>query len=136
MIKNNKKNKKGFTLVEMIVVISIILILSGILIPKVLGYQDKAKNAKVVNTARQIYDAAMVNYTENEGVFDSGKLKTSIEAVTDLALADSAVSVSDTDTKSATVTFGSDGKTYTVEIAANNNQFDVKDGSTQIYTNK
>lgn len=48
MIKNLRskfKNKKGFTLVELIVVIVIILVLSAVLVPSVLKYIDKANQA-------------------------------------------------------------------------------------------
>ena len=82
-IKNGKKSK-GFTLIELMVVVSIVLILSGFLIPKVLGYQDKAKKAKVVNTARQIFDASMGDYTEEDGVVTQSKIFDSIKEVTDV----------------------------------------------------
>lgn len=55
----NKRNKKGFTLVELVVVIAIIGVLAAILIPTMLNYVKKSRmrtanaNAKVLfNTAK------------------------------------------------------------------------------------
>ncbi len=57
MIKNlqKKSNKKGFTLVEIIVVLVILAILAAIAIPSVMGYVNDAKNAKYIQEARSIY---------------------------------------------------------------------------------
>ena len=40
---NKKGNKKGFTLVEIIVVLVILAILAAIAVPSVLGYVEQAK---------------------------------------------------------------------------------------------
>lgn len=40
---NKKNDKKGFTLVELIVVLIILAILAALLIPALTGYIDKAK---------------------------------------------------------------------------------------------
>lgn len=48
-------NKKGFTLVEIIVVLVILGILSAMCIPFVLGYVNDARNARYIAEARSIY---------------------------------------------------------------------------------
>jgi type IV pilus assembly protein PilA len=64
-IKYHKKNncrlnigimnkKSGFTLIELIAVIAIIIILSGVLLPKVLGYVQEAKKLRVVDQCRKV----------------------------------------------------------------------------------
>lgn len=49
-----KNNKKGFTLVELIVVLVILAILAALLIPALTGYIDKAKEKQIVAETRQI----------------------------------------------------------------------------------
>ena len=47
---------KGFTLVEMIVVIAIIGVLAGLLVPTLLGYVRKARRIADIATAKVIYE--------------------------------------------------------------------------------
>ena len=55
LVERLKKDKKGFTLIEMIVVIVIIGILLAILIPGIVRYIDKAKEKQVMVNARSAY---------------------------------------------------------------------------------
>ena len=48
-------NKKGFTLVEIIVVLVILAILAAIAVPSVIGYVDEAKKSKYIQEAHSIY---------------------------------------------------------------------------------
>lgn len=54
----NRKNKKGFTLIELIIVIAIIAILAAILVPSMLGYINDANQATANANARTVYSAA------------------------------------------------------------------------------
>ena len=57
-MKKLKKDNKGFTLVELIVVIVILAILAAILVPALLGYIDKAKQQQIVLNAKSALTAA------------------------------------------------------------------------------
>lgn len=58
MFKKLKENKKGFTLVELIVVLVILAILAALLVPALTGYIDRAKKKSVIAETRQAVMAA------------------------------------------------------------------------------
>lgn len=59
------KNRKGFTLIELIVVIVIIGILAAILIPRLAGFTDKAEASACIATQETMETAAAAIYAEN-----------------------------------------------------------------------
>ena len=65
-IKKQNKKKKGFTLIELIVVIAIIAILAAIAIPNYLSIQRKAKVKADIASAKTIYNATAALITEGK----------------------------------------------------------------------
>ena len=63
--KENRK-KKGFTLIELIIVIAIIAILAAIAIPNFLGIQRKSKIKADIASAKTIYDATSAAIAEGK----------------------------------------------------------------------
>lgn len=65
-----KNNNKGFTLVELIVVLVILAILAAILVPALLGYIDRAREKQYVLNAKSYLTAAQAEmsslYGENK----------------------------------------------------------------------
>ncbi|MGF6991008.1 type IV pilus assembly protein PilA [Lachnospiraceae bacterium PF1-21] len=66
-LRNRLKNKKGFTLVELIVVIVIIAILAALIVPSVMKYIDKARDQQLKADARSLYIAAQTAATQAYG---------------------------------------------------------------------
>lgn len=52
-----KLNKKGFTIVELVIVIAVIAILAGVLIPTFATVVDKANQSKAMQEAKNEYEA-------------------------------------------------------------------------------
>ena len=69
-LKNNKK--KGFTLIELVVVIAIMAILALIMVPNLTAYINKAEVSKIQANLKNVHTAAeIVEQAEPESVTDT-----------------------------------------------------------------
>ncbi len=75
-----KNNNKGFTLVELIVVLVILAILAAILVPALLGYIDRAREKQYVLNAKSALTAAQAElsslYGEDTNKITAARTKT------------------------------------------------------------
>lgn len=69
MKKTTKNKKKGFTLIELVVVIAILAILALILIPSITGYIAKANTAKDAANANAVYTAAQLVVAQDDTTY-------------------------------------------------------------------
>lgn len=65
-----KKNQKGFTLVELIVVLVILAILAAILVPALLGYIDRARGSQLLLNGKSVLTAAQAEASNCYGIAD------------------------------------------------------------------
>lgn len=79
-MKRSKSKKSGFTLIELIVVLTILAILAALLIPALTGYIEKAKKDKVIAETRMLHEA--VQTVTSELYAGSTQWKTSSGAIT------------------------------------------------------
>ncbi|MBN1492870.1 MAG: type II secretion system protein, partial [Candidatus Omnitrophica bacterium] len=62
-------NNKGFTLVELLIVIAIITILATFLIPSIGSGRERARQAKCLNNVRVLITQALLNAEDYTGNF-------------------------------------------------------------------
>ena len=83
-MKTNRRQQKGFTLIELIIVIVIIAILAAVAIPKYLDLQEDAKKAASQGVAGALGSASAANYAIRSGLSTKGSAVDSCDDIASL----------------------------------------------------
>lgn len=141
--KELRKNNKGFSLVELIVVIAIMAVLVGVLAPQFIKYVENSRqstdiqNVQEVKSAIEVYAAATADNMNGSVVFKANAAATVSGTGITNALADAGVTAAELKSSkwgdvTLSVTQANDGK-ITIKVANTNSStlnFATKSGIT------
>ena len=113
-----KTNKKGFTIVELVIVIAVIAILAAVLIPTFTGVIEKANESAALENARNAYASYLVDHATDTTVYTNLIVKVGDTNAYYVVIIDGGV-VASTLSKTAITTY--DG--YTPTALSSNNEF-------------
>ena len=78
-----RNNKKGFTIVELVIVIAVIAILAGVLIPTFAGVISKANESKALQEAKNAYTADLALLDGQAENYNNTKYQNPVYAATE-----------------------------------------------------
>ena len=78
-----RNNKKGFTIVELVIVIAVIAILAGVLIPTFAGIVKNAKESKALQEAQNAYKEAYALAIADGKITPTGEATGEVQVVGD-----------------------------------------------------
>ena len=119
----NNRSQKGFTLIELMIVVAIIGVLAGLALPAYSNYTKKAKFAEVITAVSAVKSSIDLCY-QMEGDLDLcdsyGEIDRTQNSVTGGANIASVTNEAGADTITGTGATAVDGATYVLKAVANN----------------
>ena len=116
-LKKLKNNKKGFTLIEIIVVVVILAVLMAVAVPAVMSYLDEADNAKYETAGHALFTAVQTEYSKDyadnkkiDGSYVTGGNADTYKEKAAERVSNDDDAIKDTKTDITNVTTGSGGK--------------------------
>lgn len=122
--KVKRFTNKGFTIIEIIMVISIISILSSVLIPTYKRYIENARTAKAISIGQAISSAAIWSFSEQNKFINESRLKSDVESITDIPIQEVAI---DYFNNTITLEFSSDDKSYVIELVTSSQKYLIRE---------
>lgn len=129
-MKKVLKNKKAFTLTEMIVVIAIIGILAGVLIPTITGYIKRANQSAAYQEAEAVLNVYEVYETELEAglIEETTTFATYYEEISGTAL-ETGVVLGEKDANGKLTVLYYNGEAVSVKITISQNLVEYSDAT-------
>jgi len=118
-MKFRDEKQKGFTLIEMVIVLAIIVVILTFLVPKISAYINQARNTKATHIAKQIQSVVVQNWIEGKDEI-AQKLEEFIDPTVEAAI------VSGGGGDSVEVSFKCDSENYVVKVEKDSGVLDVK----------
>lgn len=84
-LRKKQKNNKGFSLVELIVVIAIMAVLVGVLAPQLIKYVEKSREATDIQNCDSIATALKTYFADQEGV--GGTVTVTVNSAAEMGVA-------------------------------------------------
>ncbi len=115
-----KTNQKGFTLIEMLVVVAIVGILSSVVVVGLSGARSKARDARRISDVKSIQNYLETNYTAASGYLPDPGTNTCVTGMT--GSVDANGCLLDPQSKVYQYTYGGSSQSYKVGIGLENDE--------------
>lgn len=116
--------KRGFTLIEIIIVISIVSLLISIIIPNYIYYKKRAENAKAISYGNVIFQETLSEYC-SKGTIDLRTLKDNLIDISNL----NEIEIVQINSMKLKINFKVNSRNYSDTIEIDRKTCSIKDGN-------